>query len=97
MFLVTRPREVTRAHQGLGAHHLELCVGDVRLGVEFVLVVDAALDLTGTERIHNGVDPAQERVVALVLFETGVKPLKRLFADRFEEHLTACGGWSRSP
>ncbi len=40
-----RGGEVAGANQGLGANHFELGVGDVRLGVELVAVVDAALDL----------------------------------------------------
>ena len=40
-----RPGEVARADQRLRADDLELGVRDVRLGVELVLVVDAALDL----------------------------------------------------
>ena len=41
-------REVARADERLRADHFELRVRDVRLGVELVLVVDAALDLAAT-------------------------------------------------
>ena len=48
-----RAREVARADERLRADHLELGVRDVRLGVELVLVVDAALDLAGSQRLED--------------------------------------------
>ena len=43
----TRSREVAGTCQSLGTHDLELCVGDVGFGMEFVLVVDTAFHLPG--------------------------------------------------
>ena len=80
----TRPREVAGAHQRLGAHDLELRVGDVGLGVEFVLVVDTAFDLPGAERVEDRRDPMQEGVGLLVLLNAFVEPLERLRPDRFK-------------
>ena len=80
----TRPREVAGAHQGLSAHDLELCVGDVGLGVEFVLVVDTAFDLPRAERVEDRRDPAQEGVRLLVLLDALVEPVERLRPHRLE-------------
>ena len=49
-----RQGEVRRADQGKGADHFLPGVGDVRLGVELVLLVDAALDLARADRLHDG-------------------------------------------
>ena len=49
-----RQREVRRADQGEGADHFLPGVGDVGLGVELVLLVDAALDLARADRLHDG-------------------------------------------
>ena len=65
----TRPREVAGAHQCLGAHDFEPCVGDVGLRVELVLVVDAALDMPGAERVEDRWDPVQEGIRLLVLLD----------------------------
>ena len=65
----TRPREVAGAHQRLGTHDLELCAGDVSLGVELVLAVDTAFDLPGAERVEDRRDPVQKGVRLLVLLD----------------------------
>ena len=83
----TRPREVAGSHQRLGAHDLEPCMGDVGLGVEFVLVVDPAFDLPGAERLENRRNPVQEGVRLLVLLDALVEPVERLRPDRFENGL----------
>ena len=55
-------REVAGADQGLGADDLELGVRDVGLGVELVLVVDAALDLSRPQRLDDRRNAVQEGV-----------------------------------
>jgi hypothetical protein len=40
-----RGRKITGSNQCLRTDYLKLCVGDIRLGMELVLVVDAAFDL----------------------------------------------------
>ena len=92
----TRPREVAGAHQRLGAHNLELCVGDVGLGVEFVLVVDTALDLPGAECGDDRRDPVQKGVRLLVLLDAFVEPVERLRPDRIENGLPSPMGGLRA-
>ena len=83
----TWPREVAGAHQRLGAHDLELCVGYVSLGVELVLAVDTAFDLPGAERVEDPRDPVQKGVRLLVLLDAFVEPAERVRPDRFENGL----------
>ena len=92
----TRLCEIAGAHQRLGAHDLELCVGDVGLGVEFILVVHTAFDLPGAERVENRRDPVQEWVRVLVLFDAFVEPVERLCPDRFEKGLPGPVGGLRA-
>ena len=92
----TRPREVAGAHQRLGAHDLEPCVGDVSLGVEFVFGVDTALDLPGAERFEDRRDTVQEGVRLLVLLNAFVEPGERLRPDRFENGLPSPMGGLRA-
>ena len=56
----------------LRTHDVELAVGDVRLRVELVLLVDAALDLPVGHRLGDRRHAVEERVVALVVLEAGV-------------------------
>ena len=91
----TRAREVAGAHQRLGAHDLEPCVGDVGLGVEFVLVVDTAFDLPGAERFEDRRDSVQEGVRLFVLLNAFVEPVERLRPDRFENGLPSPMGGLR--
>ena len=58
-----RAREVRRADERLRADDLELRVGDVRLGVELVLRVDAALDLPDSAAPRRS--PARRRGTGL--------------------------------
>ena len=83
----TRPREVAGADQRLGTHDLELCVGDVGFGVEFVLVVDTAIDLPGAKSVQDPRDPVQKGVALLVLLHAFVEPLEGLRPDCFENGL----------
>ena len=76
VFRETRPREVAGAHQCLGTHDFELCMGDVGFGVKFFLVVDTAFDLPGAERVENPRNTVQEGVRLLVLLEAFVKPVE---------------------
>lgn len=48
-------------------------MGDVGLGVEFVLPVDAALDLAGAQRLDNGSHALEEVVLLLLGFEAPVQ------------------------
>ena len=91
----TGPREVARANKGLGTHDLKLRVGDISLGVEFVLVIDTAFDLPGPEGIKDGRDPVQEGVGLLVLLNTFVEPVKGSLPDRFENGLPSPMGGLR--
>ena len=92
----TRPREVAGAHQRLGTHDFELCVGDVSLGVELVLAVDTAFDLPRAERVEDRRDPVQERVRLLVLLDAFVEPVERVRPDRFENGLSSPMGGLRT-
>jgi hypothetical protein len=49
---------------------------DVRLGVELVAVVDAALDLTGAEGVEDGGDAVQEGIRLLVLLDAPVQSVE---------------------
>ena len=91
----TWPREVAGAHQCLGTHDLELCVGDVGFGVEFILVVDTAFDLPGAGRGEDRRDPVQEGIGLLVLLDAFVEPVKRLRPDRFDNGLPSPMGGFR--
>ena len=81
----TRCGEVARPDQRLRANHLKLRVRDVRLGVELVLVVDTALDLTGAQRVENRRDAVQERVGILVRLKAPVEDLNRVRPHSVEQ------------
>ena len=67
--------EVRRADQSEGADHVLPGMGNVGLGVELVLAVDPALDLTGADGLDNGGDAVQEIVLGLLGFQAGIEPL----------------------
>ena len=80
-----RSGEVARSHQRLRADHFELGVRDVCLGVELVVVVDAALDLPRSERLEDRRNAMEEGVGFLVGLDALVEDLHGARAHRLEE------------
>ena len=58
--------------QGKRRHFLP-GVGNIRLGVEFVLLVDAALDLARADRLNDGRNADQEVVLEFLFLQAGVQ------------------------
>ena len=83
----TRSGEVARAHQRLRADDFELRVRNVCLGVELVVVVDAALDLPRSERLEDRRNAVEERVGLLVGLDALVEDLHGARAHGLEERL----------
>jgi hypothetical protein len=88
----TRGREIARADQSLCADDFELRVRDVRLRVELVLVVYAALDLAGAQRFEDRRDTVQERVGTLGRFDAAVEDLECPRTHRLEQGLARAMG-----
>ena len=89
------PGEVAGADKRLRAHHIELGVGDVGLGVELVAPVHPALDPALGDRLHYRFHALQERVRALLSLQAVIKathpPPQRLreHAAGAQRHLVA--------
>ena len=80
-------REVARADQRLRADDFELGVRDVGLGVELVLVVDAALDLPRAQRLEDRRDAVEEGVGVLVGLDAAVEDLDGARSHGLEQRL----------
>jgi hypothetical protein len=65
--------EVGGADQAGGADDFKAGVGDVGLGMELRLAVDAAGDLAGTDGLDDGRDAHEEVVLLLLRFEAGIE------------------------
>ena len=57
-----RKREIAGANQRGRAHHRQLRVGDVCLGVELLFCVNPALDFSAGDGLHDGRNPRQKIV-----------------------------------
>ena len=71
-------------------------MGDVGLCVEFILVVDAALYLTRTQRFENGWHPVQERIGSFVGLDAGIEHLYSACSYGLKQGLTGPVGHLRA-
>ena len=65
--------KVRRADEGRGTDHSQSGMSEVRLGVEFILAVDPATDLTRSDRFDDRGDAGQEIVLLLLRLQAGVE------------------------
>ena len=71
-------------------------MGDVGLGVELVLVVDATLDLAGFQSLQQSRNSMQKRVGGLVGFDTAIEILNGPVTDSIQHGLSSSLGHLRS-